>query len=267
MQFNNDLQFLFNQQNGDYDGNQPAGHSAVNKEEDNLLLLHQQKLTKVPSDGKNAPSDKEAYRTNLKAAEGGLQIKNIGKIADDAEMKKGLNVVNRETDSRHAHIFHSTFNSSNPSRDKSNGKLGRLEEWERPPTPPATYYPKCSITRADVEPYSAISRATTSECKQDIADIVCKMKQGTLYPMKMPRFCPVEAYFVTGLYLQKCLLQPFLFDRSVMFVQHLILFKVTKQLEVKLKTVCWRNEVCELEYMAREVVTGTQAVQDDEHRR
>ena len=37
---------------------------------------------------------------------------------------------------------------------------------------------------------SAIQRARSASCKQDIANVACRIDEGTLYPKKLPRFCP-----------------------------------------------------------------------------
>uniref|UniRef100_A0A8C5GGV6 Xylosyltransferase 1 n=1 Tax=Gouania willdenowi TaxID=441366 RepID=A0A8C5GGV6_GOUWI len=41
------------------------------------------------------------------------------------------------------------------------------------------------------EAISALSRAKSRECRQQIVDIYCKHQQGTLMPSKVPRFCPL----------------------------------------------------------------------------
>ncbi|XP_077591178.1 xylosyltransferase 2-like [Stigmatopora nigra] len=47
---------------------------------------------------------------------------------------------------------------------------------------------KCNIISKDA--LSALRRATTQQCKQDIADIVCLHEAGVLMPPALPRFCP-----------------------------------------------------------------------------
>jgi len=46
----------------------------------------------------------------------------------------------------------------------------------------------CNITGK--EAVSAINRATTKGCKKEIADLVCAMEKGTVYPSILPRYCP-----------------------------------------------------------------------------
>ena len=52
------------------------------------------------------------------------------------------------------------------------------------------YVAKCPITHKDAT--SALARAFTSQCKQEIADIVCREQKEPLYPEKLPRYCPLE---------------------------------------------------------------------------
>ena len=48
------------------------------------------------------------------------------------------------------------------------------------------HYP-CNITAK--EPLSAISRAKTTECKQNIVNLVCSLEQGLVYPKSLPNYC------------------------------------------------------------------------------
>ncbi|KAM7387475.1 hypothetical protein PAMA_009880 [Pampus argenteus] len=50
--------------------------------------------------------------------------------------------------------------------------------------------PQCEISGK--EAISALSRAKTRECRQQIVEVYCKHKERALMPEKVPRFCPVE---------------------------------------------------------------------------
>ncbi|MBN3303974.1 XYLT1 Xylosyltransferase, partial [Amia calva] len=50
--------------------------------------------------------------------------------------------------------------------------------------------PKCEITGK--EAISALSRAKTKECRQQIAEVYCHHKEGHLMPEKVTRYCPLE---------------------------------------------------------------------------
>lgn len=42
------------------------------------------------------------------------------------------------------------------------------------------------------EAISALSRARSRECRQQIVEVYCKHKQGALMPEKVPRYCPLQ---------------------------------------------------------------------------
>lgn len=50
--------------------------------------------------------------------------------------------------------------------------------------------PQCEISGK--EAISALSRAKSRECRQQIAEVYCKHKEGTLMPEKVPRYCRLE---------------------------------------------------------------------------
>ncbi|CAG5928976.1 unnamed protein product [Menidia menidia] len=61
-----------------------------------------------------------------------------------------------------------------------------------PPTLEVTYDqpPKCEISGK--EAISALSRAKSKECRQQIAEVYCRHKEGRLMPEKVTRYCPLE---------------------------------------------------------------------------
>lgn len=63
-----------------------------------------------------------------------------------------------------------------------------------PPLPPGLEVRKeqlqCEISGK--EAISALSRAKSRECRQQIVEVYCKHKEGTLMPQKVPRYCPAE---------------------------------------------------------------------------
>ncbi|XP_033827797.1 xylosyltransferase 1 [Periophthalmus magnuspinnatus] len=50
--------------------------------------------------------------------------------------------------------------------------------------------PKCEINGK--EAISALSRAKSKECRQQIAEVYCRHKEGQLMPDKVTRYCPIE---------------------------------------------------------------------------
>lgn len=63
--------------------------------------------------------------------------------------------------------------------------------------PPANFTPKCDIKTKDT--WSALNRAKTIFCKQQISNVACLDKEGKLYPKSLPRYCPYKGND-TGMY-------------------------------------------------------------------
>lgn len=55
---------------------------------------------------------------------------------------------------------------------------------------PKKEQPRCEI--GGKEAISALSRAKSRECRQQIAQVYCKHKERALMPEKVPRYCPME---------------------------------------------------------------------------
>ena len=54
--------------------------------------------------------------------------------------------------------------------------------------PSSDFVPKCDIIGKDA--LSALHRAGTQQCRQEIANIVCQHQAGQLMPDTLPQFCP-----------------------------------------------------------------------------
>ena len=54
---------------------------------------------------------------------------------------------------------------------------------------PSLKFP-CNVTSK--EAVSAITRATTLECRQELVDLVCQLEGGKVYPDSLPRSCPTQ---------------------------------------------------------------------------
>lgn len=50
--------------------------------------------------------------------------------------------------------------------------------------------PKCELSGK--EAISAVSRAKSKQCRQEIAEVYCRHKEGKLMPEEVTRFCPLE---------------------------------------------------------------------------
>lgn len=54
--------------------------------------------------------------------------------------------------------------------------------------PSSDFVPKCDILSKDA--LSALQRAESQQCRQEIANIVCQHQAGQLMPNTLPQFCP-----------------------------------------------------------------------------
>ena len=57
-----------------------------------------------------------------------------------------------------------------------------------------TDVPELNITYDELAA-SALSRAKTDACKQQLADVACRISNDTLIPKKLPRYCPTQCEF------------------------------------------------------------------------
>lgn len=71
---------------------------------------------------------------------------------------------------------------------KKNGNSSPELRYDQPP--------KCEVTGK--EAISAMSRAKSKQCRQEIADVYCQHKHGKLMPEKVTRFCTLEGKLVDG---------------------------------------------------------------------
>lgn len=50
--------------------------------------------------------------------------------------------------------------------------------------------PLCEVTGKDA--LSAVNRAPSEHCKREITKTYCDMRDRNLYPMEVPRYCPLK---------------------------------------------------------------------------
>ncbi|XP_051994361.1 xylosyltransferase 1-like [Xyrauchen texanus] len=90
------------------------------------------------------------------------------------ELHQRVNPTLRPQQSQqHRHHFQQTKRSAMPTADI---------KYDQPP--------KCEISGK--EAISALSRAKTKECRQQIAEVYCRHKERQLMPEKVTRYCPLE---------------------------------------------------------------------------
>lgn len=89
-------------------------------------------------------------------------------------------VVFDDEDASNVYFLKSSTHKSTESIYKSNKSQLRLDELQ--------FVPACEIKTK--EAVSAIHRAQTQKCKQEIANITCLIKDGLLYPKYLRNSCP-----------------------------------------------------------------------------
>lgn len=108
-----------------------------------------------------------------------------------------LNISTNGTDgnNRVARVFQKiqnqeVGNNNNVALSRFHGNGNHLDdEVTRQRADLAHYKSECEIVLPDAR--SAISRARTNRCKQEISDVACRMQNNTLLPPNIPRFCPI----------------------------------------------------------------------------
>ena len=134
----------------------------------------------------NLPLDR---RRGGKAASVGGKELDKGRIREPPDQE----VSNQLSNSAHqvAHVI------ANNSQDSVKAQRYRSKLVRITPTGNATlvleYESKCPIENKDA--ISALSRAQTATCKQEITDIVCATRERSLYPLQLPRYCPHQGLY------------------------------------------------------------------------
>lgn len=84
---------------------------------------------------------------------------------------------------------------SAPATFLGSSRNPRLNQEKKTPAPPPGLEPRKEQPQCEIsgkEAISALSRAKTRECRQQIAEVYCKHKDRMLMPEKVPRYCPRE---------------------------------------------------------------------------
>ncbi|XP_029432930.1 xylosyltransferase 1 [Rhinatrema bivittatum] len=149
----------------------------------------------VPKDFENVDNSNFAPRTRRQKHQPGLVKKPLGTQKEHLKRKLEQEQKAKETpplgkssnealhpSSRAARNSSSSHRSSRQRHDKKSGISSPEIKYDPPP--------KCEISGK--EAISALSRAKTQQCRQEIAEVYCQHKQGKLMPEKVARFCPLE---------------------------------------------------------------------------
>lgn len=108
-----------------------------------------------------------------------------GFVVDDEDIYSNTNVNDNIQKLRRNQGKYNTIN--NPQKPKTNQSHLPVEEFD--------FVPACDIYTK--EAISAIHRAKTQKCKQELVNITCMTQQDLLYPKELPNYCP-SAGFITG---------------------------------------------------------------------
>lgn len=116
------------------------------------------------------------------------RISNAGSDSENSvnSLRQGKDGTFDDEDASNTYLQKPVTNKT-PKANKANQTRLRLEELD--------FIPACEISTK--EAVSAIHRAKTQKCKQEIANITCLIKKGLLYPEKLPNYCPIND-FVEG---------------------------------------------------------------------
>lgn len=131
---------------------------------------HQPELVKKP-----LSKQKEHLRKKLEQEE---------KVKENSLLGKNSNEVLQYSNQaqKNSSSFKDIHSSPKQPHHKKSGNSSPEIRYEQPP--------KCEISGK--EAISALSRAKSKQCRQEIAEIYCRHKQGKLMPEQVTRLCPLE---------------------------------------------------------------------------
>ncbi|XP_069808838.1 xylosyltransferase 2 [Dendropsophus ebraccatus] len=124
----------------------------------------------------DSSAGRRSWRSRVKGGRAGSEVARVSK-----ETKSKL--------STRVHVLQETW--ANLTRDGDTGSV------EGPHPTDHSFTPKCEIKGKDA--LSALARAPTQKCQQEIANLVCLHQQGQLMPKSLPRYCRVTGKMTSGL--------------------------------------------------------------------
>lgn len=154
----------------------------------------------VPKDFENIDNSNFAPRTQRHKHQTDLGKKTLSKQKEHLKRKLELEDKVKENSLLGKNSNEVLHYGGNPSKNLSTNSLkdgyksSKLHHAKKTgsSSPEIKYElpPKCEITGK--EAISALSRAKSKQCRQEIAEVYCQHKQGKLMPEKVTRFCPLE---------------------------------------------------------------------------
>lgn len=160
----------------------------------------------VPKDFENIDNSNFAPRTQRQKHQSELvkkplskQKEHLRKKLEEEKMKENV-VLGKNSNEVVQFSDHPGKNSSNNNNLKEIHRSPRQHHLKRSgnssPEVRSEQPPKCEVTGK--EAISAMSRAKSKQCRQEIADVYCQHKHGKLMPEKVTRFCTLEGKLVEG---------------------------------------------------------------------
>ncbi|XP_077305060.1 xylosyltransferase 1 [Lithobates pipiens] len=154
----------------------------------------------VPKDFENIDNSNFAPRTQRHKHQTELGKKTLSKQKEHLKRKLELEEKVKENSLLGKNSNEVLHYGGNPSKNLSTNSLkdgyksSKLHHAKKTgsSSPEIKYElpPKCEITGK--EAISALSRAKSKQCRQEIAEVYCQHKQGKLMPEKVTRLCPLE---------------------------------------------------------------------------
>ncbi|NP_001120412.1 xylosyltransferase 1 [Xenopus tropicalis] len=154
----------------------------------------------VPKDFENIDNSNFAPRTQRHKYQTELMKKPVSKQKEHIKRKLALEAKVKEnsllgkTSNEVLHYVGNTSKNTSNSNLKDSYKSSKSHHTKKSgsSSPEIKYElpPKCEITGK--EAISALSRAKSKQCRQEIAEVYCQHKQGKLMPEKVTRLCPLE---------------------------------------------------------------------------
>ncbi|KAG9263843.1 xylosyltransferase 1-like [Astyanax mexicanus] len=175
----------------------PLGRAALrHRQQPDVYYSHRPK-EKVRVDSNNENSVPKDF-DNIDNSNFGKPTKHKQELLEKAHAQRGLAKSSNEVVRYGANGLNGTRAGHRPGSSHSTPHpqphRHHVQQSKRPaaPTPDIKYDqpPKCEITGK--EAISALSRAKTKECRQQIAEVYCRHKEKQLMPEKVTRYCPLE---------------------------------------------------------------------------
>ncbi|XP_073540175.1 xylosyltransferase 2 isoform X1 [Phyllobates terribilis] len=126
----------------------------------------------------DSSAGRRSWRSRIKGGRAGSEV---ARVAKEANTKSKL--------STRIHVPQETW--ANLTRDGDTGSVEGPHHTDHGVTR------KCEIKGKDA--LSALARAPTQKCQQEIANLVCLHQQGRLMPKSLPRYCHITGKLTSGL--------------------------------------------------------------------